>query len=278
MVFSSGFEARYFFSTESGGGGGIGFDPFGAFEQRAGRGGGGFGIFGEEFSVHDHRAAVFIFVRRIGGLVGDVADFAVGEQQAADRFGIGDGIDFAFVEGETEFARRENQPGNFFAGIDAIRAEDAVGKNERRRSHSRDANAFAAQIFDVVDVAFGGGLNAKAAAMDAAGEFHVQSLLDRLEEIHHEMMRDVVAAEREHVLVIRPFAFHEADVEPFFLEEAFFDGGEDRRFAGEADIADADFCRARGICWRIGGFVAASECKDDQQADDCRQDRIGLNR
>ena len=76
--------------------------------------------------------------------------------------------------------------------------------------------------------------------MDAAGELHVQPLLDGLEEVHHEVMRDVVTAEREHVLVFRPLAFHERDVEPFLLEEALLDRGEDRRLAGEADVADAD--------------------------------------
>ena len=73
---------------------------------------------------------------------------------------------------------------------------------------------------------------------------HVQALFDRLEEIHHEMMRDVEAAEREHILVFRPFAFDQFDIESFLLEEAIFDRAENRRFAGDADVADADF---RGI-------------------------------
>jgi hypothetical protein len=49
--------------------------------------------FREELAVDDDRAAVFILIRRIGGLIGDVAHLAIGQQQRADRLGIGDRID-----------------------------------------------------------------------------------------------------------------------------------------------------------------------------------------
>ena len=76
--------------------------------------------------------------------------------------------------------------------------------------------------------------------MDSAGEFHVEPLFDRLEEIHHEMMRDVEPAERQHVLVVGPLAFHQTNIESFFLEKAFLDRAENRRFAGDADVSDTD--------------------------------------
>ena len=71
---------------------------------------------------------------------------------------------------------------------------------------------------------FVAGLHAQAAAVDAAGEFHVHPLLDRLEEVHHQVMRDVKAAQRQHVLVCRPLAADQFDVQPLFLEESLLDG------------------------------------------------------
>ena len=115
----------------------------------------------------------------------------------------------------------------------------AVGEDERRRAHAGNADPFAAQVGDRVDVALHRRLHAQAALVNAGGEFHVEPLLDRLEEIHHEMVRDVVAAEREHVLVFAPLAFHELDLETFLLEKSLLDRGENRRLAGDADVADA---------------------------------------
>jgi len=73
------------------------------------------------------------------------------------------------------------------------------------------------------------------------------------------MVRDIVAAEGEDVFVVGPLASDEADVETFVFEKALFDGGEDGSFAGEADVTDANFGEAGGICGGIGGFVTASE-------------------
>ena len=99
---------------------------------------------------------------------------------------------------------------------------------------------------DGMDIALRRRLHAQATPVDPAGELHVEPLLDRLEEIHHEVMRDVVTAQSEHVLVVRPFAFHQFDLEPFLLEEAVLDRGENRRFASQADVADPDFVGVSG--------------------------------
>src|SRR5438270_13999607 len=64
------------------------------------------------------------------------------------------------------------------------------------------------------------------------------------------MMGDVVSAQREHVLVVRPFAFHEFDFESFLLEESFLDRAEDRRLASQPDVADPDFVR-RAVGHRV---------------------------
>src|SRR6267142_1717063 len=112
-----------------------------------------------------------------------------------------------------------------------------------------------------MDVAFGRGLNAETAAMDATCEFDVEALLDWLEEIHDEVVSDVKSAKRQDVFVVGPLASDHFDIETFLFEEAFFDSGENGRFAGEADVADADFGGAGGICGGIGGFVATCEQK-----------------
>jgi hypothetical protein len=75
-------------------------------------------------------------------------------------------------------------------------------------------------------------------------EFHIHPQLDGLEKIHHQVMRDVKAAQGEHIFVLRPLAADQLDVEAFFFEKALFDGGKNRSFAGEADVADADFGEA----------------------------------
>ena len=55
------------------------------------------------------------------------------------------------------------------------------------------------------------------------------------------MVGDVVAAEREGVFVVRPIALHQLYLKVFLLEEALLVGNVNRRFAGQADITDADF-------------------------------------
>ena len=75
-------------------------------------------------------------------------------------------------------------------------------------------------------------LQAQAPAVDAAGELHVQPLLDGLEEVHHQVVRHVEPPQRQRVLVRRPLAPHQLNLEPLFFEETLFDGGEDRGLAG----------------------------------------------
>jgi hypothetical protein len=53
------------------------------------------------------------------------------------------------------------------------------------------------------------------------------------------MMCDVVTAKREDVLVILPVALYEFDLEAFFLEETLFNGGKDRGFTRDANVANA---------------------------------------
>src|SRR5580765_8746294 len=101
--------------------------------------------------------------------------------------------------------------------------------------------------------------------MNAAGKFHIESLLDRLEEIHDEVVGDIKAAEGEDVFVVGPFAFHQVDIEPFLFKKALFDGGKDGRFAGEANVADADFSGTGGSGLWPRAFVAAREEQDGER-------------
>src|SRR5215212_2253370 len=107
-----------------------------------------------------------------------------------------------------------------------------------------------------MNIAFGARLNAQTAAMNSSSEFNVEALLNRLEKIHHEMMRDVVTAQRENVFVLGPFALHEFDIEVFIFKKTFFDRGENGRFAGQPDVADANFHRA-GRSGSFGGCLRA---------------------
>src|SRR3954462_2220537 len=56
-------------------------------------------------------------------------------------------------------------------------------------------------------------------------------------------MRDVEAAEGEHVLVLGPLAFDQFHLQPFFFEKSFLNRREDRRLAREADVTDANLVR-----------------------------------
>ncbi len=87
-------------------------------------------------------------------------------------------------------------------------------------------------------------LDPKTASMDSSSKSYVQALFNRLEQIHNQMMGYVETAEREHILVFRPFAFDQFDIESFILEETILDCAENRRFACDPDVSDTDF---RGI-------------------------------
>ena len=81
--------------------------------------------------------------------------------------------------------------------------------------------------------------------MNSGGKFHIESLFDWFQKHHHEVMSNIEAAESENVLVVRPFTFHQRDIEPFLLEKSFLDRAEDWRFARDADVANADLVRNR---------------------------------
>src|SRR3954449_6664218 len=51
-------------------------------------------------------------------------------------------------------------------------------------------------------------LHAQTSPMNSGKESYVQTLFDRLEKIHHQMMSDVIAAQRQCVLVSCPIALH----------------------------------------------------------------------
>jgi len=70
---------------------------------------------------------------------------------------------------------------------------------------------------------------------------------------------DIEAAEGEVVFVVGSLASDHFRLKTLLFEKALFDGGEDGGFAGEADVTDANFGEAGGICGGIGGFVTASE-------------------
>ena len=110
--------------------------------------------------------------------------------------------------------------------------------------------------------------------MNAAGELHIQSLFDGFEKVHDQMMRHVESAQCQHVLVIRPLAFDERDVQAFFLEKALFDGSENRRLAGQADIPHANFGRAAAGVLRALFAARQEECAQCHRGDEIGDRRI----
>ena len=76
--------------------------------------------------------------------------------------------------------------------------------------------------------------------MYSGGELHIQPLLNRLEQVHDQMIGDVKPAQRKNVFVCRPVAFHQLDVESLLLEETILDRAEYRSFAGDTYISNPD--------------------------------------
>jgi hypothetical protein len=64
--------------------------------------------------------------------------------------------------------------------------------------------------------------------------------------------------------VLRPFAFNQLDLQPFLLEEAVFHGTEDRRFAGDANVADPYFVTRAGAVALVTA-VGAQCCAEDKR-------------
>ena len=91
-----------------------------------------------------------------------------------------------------------------------------------------------------MNIGFHAGLNAQTSAVDSGQEPYIQTLFNRFEEKHREVMSDVEAAKRQRVLVSCPVALHQFDLEPLFLEKTFFDRDENRRFTRQPDISHAD--------------------------------------
>src|SRR5437762_1690522 len=87
-------------------------------------------------------------------------------------------------------------------------------------------------------------------------------------------MRDIKPAQGEDVFVLRPLAADQLDVEAFFLEKTFFDGGINRGFAGEPDVADFDFGEA-GFCIKARGgwmtIATKSQCSATENTEDTEE-------
>ena len=246
-VFSSGLEARYFFSTDKRAAAArVGLHPLRALEQRARRRGGGLGIRREptcrsrspRSSIRPCKARPSPGRRRCGPCPAASSRLPIGSESATASTSPLSSASPSSPAGKTRhsislLASMPFAPRTRLAKMNGGVPMPGTPIRLPRRSCDR------------VDIALHRRLHAQAALVDAGGELHVEPLLDRLEEIHHEVMRDVVTAEREHVLVVRPLALHQFDLEPFLLEEALLDRAEDRRLAGDADVADADFVRAR---------------------------------
>src|SRR5262249_1888370 len=148
----------------------------------------GLRIGSEELSIHDHLAAVLVGVRRILRLVGDVAHFATRYQQTPDRLGIGHCIYLSLVHRQAEFTGRKHAPTDFLARSNAPAGKYPVGEDEGRGAHPRNTNSLAAQILDRMNIAVRRCLDAKASSMNSAGELNVESLFNRLEKIHDQVL------------------------------------------------------------------------------------------
>src|SRR5882724_2042872 len=107
-------------------------------------------------------------------------------------------------------------------------------------------------------------LHSQTAAVDSGKESYIQPLLDRLQEIHHQMMSDVVAAKREVIFIIGPGTFHELRLESLLFEETLLIGDVDRSFAREADVADANVF---GVNSGGGGFLTGAAQKQSAEAE-----------
>src|SRR4029077_9545186 len=115
-------------------------------------------------------------------------------------------------------------PRNIFACVDSVNAENTIRENEWRSPHSRHTDSFSFQVLNRVNVRFHARLNAQTSAVDSGQKSDIQTLLNRLQKVHHQMMRDVVATKRQCILVSRPVAPHQFGLESLFLEESLLVG------------------------------------------------------
>ena len=153
-MFSSGVDARYFFSTaRTAAAFGFVSTHFAPFNIARVAAAAAFGLASTHLPLAMTSQQYSWLYRFVHDLVRNVSHFSFRRrEQAADGLGIGDGVDFAFIQREAKLARRENPPAHILACIDSVRAQHPVGKNKRRRSHPRDADPAPAQVLDGMDV------------------------------------------------------------------------------------------------------------------------------
>src|SRR4029450_1626079 len=217
------------------------------------------------FAIRDYLTAIFLVIWFVHYLVGNVPHLALRNQQAADWFRVGHGIDFTLIQCQAQFTRRENLPSDIFSGINAVRSKDPICEDKGRCAHSRNANALTLQIFNRVNIRIHTCLHPKTATVDSSEEPYIKALFDRLKEVHNQVVGDVVAAERECVLVIRPTAFYQFRLESLLLEKALLVSDVNRSFAGQSDVADADFIR---MSIAGSGIFSATGPNQNAQHDD----------
>src|SRR4029450_13546441 len=104
------------------------------------------------FAIRDYLTAIFLVIWFVHYLVGNVPHLALRNQQAADWFRVGHGVDFTLIQCQAQFTRRENLPRAIFSGINAVRSKDPVCEHKRRRAHSRSSDPFSLQIFNRVNI------------------------------------------------------------------------------------------------------------------------------
>jgi len=170
---SWGWRGCIFLDREPCAAGGVVLDPFGAFEHGRGRAAAALGFSRRTCRLTMTAAAVFILVRIV------VADrrccgtcHRPGEA-VPDGLGVGDGIGRGLCRGRRARGG-ENFSLDFFAGIDAVGAQDRLAKT-KGGVPSRERRCACCG-----DLRIGVGccsmlLNSRAAAMNSGGEFHIEA-------------------------------------------------------------------------------------------------------
>ena len=92
-----------------------------------------------------------------------------------------------------------------------------------------------------MNVCFYPRLDAQTSAVNSGKESYVQTLFDRLQEVHHEVMSDIVVAKGQCVLISCPIAFHQFRLESLLLKKTLLVRGVYRGFASQTDVTDPDF-------------------------------------
>ena len=123
--------------------------------------------------LHNYCATVLIFIWRVGSLISHIANFATSQEERTDWLGVGHRVDQSLFQRQSKFPSREHGPGNIPAGVNAVGSQNAVSKDERRRSHAWNPNPFSAEILYRFDISAGCRLDPEAALMDARSELYV---------------------------------------------------------------------------------------------------------